>query len=170
MIFRDDDIGGATCFDLFRSVDSLFREHNVRHTVAVIAEDIEKNTPLVDYIRAHPHINVQLHCWAHGHDRETEAMTKVDPEALAADLLRGANKLHEVFGVRATVLYPPWNESNQAVVSAASQAGLKVSHKKISLEAYIRGNREQAVINFHYWSARETSLLEKALQIHAKSR
>lgn len=176
MIFRDDDISESTCLDRFKSVDSIFREYKVDHTVAVIAAGIEANTPLVDYINAHPHIKVQLHCWTHGHNRETDSMPRMGPTRLADDLANGIEKLLSVFGVRASVLYPPWNETDATVERVAGGIGLIVSHKKTSLEAFIRASGRAAggVVNFHYWSERECgpghSTLEKAVALFAKTR
>ncbi len=169
IIFRDDDIEKPTCFDLFRRADAILRERAVTHTIAVIADKIDLNPDVCDYInspRRRDGFDVQLHCWNHDHP-----LTSYTATNLEHDLGRGKAKLENLFGKPVSVLYPPWNKSSPTVIEAASRVGLAVSFEKISLSQYLRagGDVGNAVINFHYWSD-EVNLLAAAVEIYANRR
>lgn len=163
MIWRDDDIQVISDVPEFTRVDSFFKKYGVEHTIAVIAKDIENNAELVNYINANPHIKVQLHCWEH--IKFTE-----NTDILGEHLVLGIEKLKQVFNVKPTILYPPWNESNREVQVIAHRLGLKVSNQKISLTQYlkVKGSVAEDVINFHFWHDEDAMLLEPALRIYTE--
>lgn len=164
MIFRDDDPAIQTKGDKLRQfmeVDALFKNYGVTHTIALITRDIEKNTELVDYIKANPHIDVQFHCVDHidftHNQNEVEWQMKT-----------GVDTIERVFGKRPTIWFPPWNKTTEFCNSVAKKLGLKPSWVKISLDQYIRVNGHVAedTINFHFWHYGDQVNLEQALRIH----
>lgn len=158
MIWRDDDISVTTKLPPLCAVDDCFQREGMPHTIAVIAEHIETNRPLVQAILERG-MHVQLHAWIH-EDLRTHA-------AARAALPLAVERLTQVFGTRPTVLYPPWNQSNAAVEAAASALGLTVSTQKVSLDQFLRckGEVSEEVINFHYWDEAELALLPDALRL-----
>jgi peptidoglycan/xylan/chitin deacetylase (PgdA/CDA1 family) len=163
MIFRDDDISVLTDLPEFMKVDSIFKKYGVQHTIAVIVKDIENNAELVGYIKANSHIKVQLHCWEHIKFTENHDLLK---EHFALALA----KLKEVFNVTPTILYPPWNESDERVEKIARSFGLIVSTNKITLSQYLRvkGQVAEDTINFHYWHDEDAMLIDPALRIYSE--
>jgi peptidoglycan/xylan/chitin deacetylase (PgdA/CDA1 family) len=160
MIFRDDDISYLTNLEEFKKVQEIFDHNNVRHTVALICKDIDKNPELIDFIRSKD-IDVQIHCWEH------IPLTEYH-DKLIDHLSWSISTIETYFGNRPTVLYPPWNKSDSFVEAKATDLGLKVSNKKITLSKYIqfKGKVSQKVINFHYWAYEEAMLLDAAMKIY----
>lgn len=169
VVFRDDDIGfahtahkGEIVMDYdfitkkFIDIDQLFIKYGVKHTIAVIAKDIDKATELVEYIKDHPHIDVQLHCWTH------DDFTELTQTEIFDQLKKGKQILKEAFGKDVKIFYPPYNKVNDLVVRTAETLGLKTSFLKMSLQNYLNGYTND-VINFHYW-ADECKDLENALK------
>lgn len=158
MIWRDDDVGRHSRLEGLAAVDDMLREYGTRHTVAVIANEVRTKPPLIRLIRER-RMDVQLHCW--DHDDLTQS-------TLAREQLPAAVQvIEDLFGMRPTVLYPPWNRSSPEVEAAAAALGLSVSWQKISLAQYIRagGDVAERVINLHYWAPEDVVLLERALRI-----
>lgn len=165
MIWRDDDPALQTKGDKLRQfieVNELFKKYGVTHTIALITRDIEKNTELVDYIKANPIIDVQLHCVDH------IDFTHAPIERVEWQLKTGADDIERVFGKRPTTWFPTWNKTTETVNKIAAKLSLKVSYKKISLDQYIRVNGHVAedVINMHFWHYGDQINLEQALRIH----
>jgi peptidoglycan/xylan/chitin deacetylase (PgdA/CDA1 family) len=172
MIWRDDDIGAAqtnhagivipgTKLSELQAADDLFQRYGVPHTIAVIAKDLDTRPDLIDLIRERG-MNVQLHCWTH------DDLT-VD-ESARDDLERARDLVATLFGRAPAVLYPPWNRCNNHVMAAAARLGMRVSHRKVSLEQFIRfgGDVEERTVNFHHWDVDgDMQLLELALHIEA---
>ncbi len=160
MIWRDDDVSYLTDLKRFKMVHDIFNQYQVKHTIAVIAKDLEKNPELIEYIKRQDNIEVQLHCWEH--------IDFTDNAKLLHDHFRlGSKTLMDVFGKYPTILYPPWNRANEETQSIASKHGLTVSNVKISLSQYVRtmGTVGEDVVNFHYWADEEVVMLEVALKI-----
>ncbi len=149
MVFRNDDLSYLTAVNQFEEVHKLFKKYIVLHTVAVIAKDIQKNQPLIDFINS-SNIDVQVHAWEHydftlNHDK------------LRVDLPKAVKAITKYFNHAPTVLYPPWNKSDEIVEQIAKENGLTVSNKKVSLSQFTRfkGNVTEDVINFHSWALSE---------------
>lgn len=161
LIWRDDDISVDTNLEQLIRVDDILRVAGLTHTIAVIAEGFQTSTVLVDAI-VRRGMDVQLHCWRHDDLTTTPDLLK--------QLADGADMITRVFGQRPTVLYPPWNRSDERVEQAAASLGLRVSTEKVSLQQYIRvkGDVAEDVINFHYWSAEERRLLPDAVQVYQR--
>ena len=156
-IWRDDDISVRTTVAQLAAVDDLFQAVGAPHTVAIIAKDFDRARDLIAFIKER-HIIPQLHCWTHDDLTNT-------PVA-ARSLLQGVKVLEYVFGVRPTVLYPPWNRSSAKLEEYVSAFGLQVSAEKVSLDQYLRCEGDVAEpVNFHYWSAKEVALLPAALHL-----
>jgi peptidoglycan/xylan/chitin deacetylase (PgdA/CDA1 family) len=161
MIFRDDDIAVGTKMPEFEMVHDIFEKYGVKHTIAVICRDIDKNKELVDYINSHELIIPQFHCLDH--------LPYTDKHDLVRDQFREGVKIFEdAFGVKPTVFYPPWNLVDPWLVNVAIEFGMRADHEKISLHQYIRagGGVAEDTVNFHYWHHRDKFLLEPALRIH----
>lgn len=169
VIFRDDDIGFAhtahsgeivmdseKIFNDFTRIDELFIKYGVKHTIAVITEDLHKAVKLVNYIKSKSHINIQLHCNTH------EDFTTLTEKEIEQQMIRGIIKIREVFRKDVDTFYPPYNRVNESIHKAANKLMLNVSYAKTDLEGYLRGST-QKVINFHYW-ADECQHLEAALK------
>lgn len=161
-IWRDDDVGQNTRAETLAAVDDVFQRYGEPHTIAVIAAGFDLRPDLVELIRERRML-VQLHCWEHD-DLTVDAVAR-------GDLERGVEMLERLFG-RPTVLYPPWNRSNEKVEAAAERLGLAVSTRKVSLSQYIRagGDIEEGAVNFHHWHVPDAVLLERALAIAANLR
>lgn len=159
MIWRDDDISCSTLAWPLEEADAALAEYGLTHTVAVIACDLHRRPDLVETINA-CRMDVQLHCWTH----DDLTLHRVSLQNIA----RGVEMIERLFGQRPTVLYPPWNRSDDTVVEVAASLGLRVSNQKISLQAFIRagGDVAEEVVNFHYWSDEERSLLRTAARIY----
>lgn len=158
MIWRDDDIGVGTNLEALAAVDDLFQHYRQPHTVAIMAAGMDTRPDLVELIKERKMI-VALHCWRH--DKLTAS-----PQG-RADLSRAVDLLRDLFGESPTVLYPPWNKTSPEVEEAAAALGLAVSHKKISLEQFIRagGDVAETTCNFHYWHPADVLKIEPALWI-----
>lgn len=162
MIWRDDDIGHLTNLDEFRKVDAIFKDYGFRHTIAVIVKDIEKNEALVDYINTNTHIDAQVHCWNH------QELAGMDRAQLAKELSLCVWRMSEVFGKAPSVIYPPWNKTDDQLVKVAAEMGLTVKEEKLSLQQYIRvkGHVKEDTVNFHYWSYEDVLHLDAALAVY----
>lgn len=143
----------------FKEIDSLFIKYGVKHTVAIVAKDFEKAPELIEYIKAHPHIDVQLHCWQHDNYAELDYWEMLNHFDSAIMTFR------IIFNKPPLIWFPPYNKINGDCELIAYQNNLQISNKKISLSNYIAGKREPEVINFHYW-ADECKDLEAALKIY----
>lgn len=163
LIWRDDDISVRTNLRELLEVDHLLQTAGLRHTVAIIAKNLDTNPLLIAEIKSR-RMDVQLHCWDH------EDLT-VDRTALA-DLSLGVEMIERVFGERPSVLYPPWNRADGRVHEVAASLGLRVSNEKVSLNQFIRvqGDIAERVVNFHYWSEEERSLLPEAIDVFKRRR
>ena len=169
IVWRDDDVGcahinragiaipGTKLADLL-AVDDMLRRHGKAHTIAVIACGLAGNRELVELIRAREMV-VQLHCWKHD-DLTANAQARTDLE-------RAADAIFELFDARPTVLYPPWNRSSREVEEAAAALGMTVSHRKVSLDQYVRagGDVDVPTVNFHHWHVPDVILLDRALSL-----
>lgn len=164
MTFRDDDVSYQTELIWFQQVHNLFKEAIMLHTIALICKDIEKNQELIDFIKKN-NIDVQVHCWEHYDLTTNHVQANID-------LNLCVNKIEEVFGERPTVLYPPWNKTDERLEAIAKDIGLTVSTEKVSLDQYIRveGAVKEEVVNFHYWNYEDIIRLEKALEIYNSKR
>lgn len=166
MIFRDDDISVHTDLSVLKPVHGLFKKYLVMHTVAIIAKDIDMNTELIMYLKRE-NFDIQLHCFEHYN------FTEVPIDKLDIDLLRCLNMCKRCgFDPLPKTLYPPWNQTNQAVnVMAWDKHKLDVSTKKCSLSQYVsaKGNVDVDVVNFHYWDD-ECKDLEEVLRIYTSKR
>lgn len=163
MIFRDDDISWKTDLKKFVEVNNTFIEYNVKHTIAVIAKDLEKMPKdLVTYIRDSGNIQVQLHCLDHFE------LPNCSKEELLNDLGIALDEIEGILQQRPTILFPPWNKTSPMVNMVAHRLGLTVSWEKVSFSQYIktRGYVLEQVVNFHYWAYEETQFLETALRIY----
>lgn len=160
MTWRDDDIHYSTDLRLFAQTQELFNRYGVKHTIALIAKDIEKNPELIEYIMAND-IDVQVHCWEH-------VDLTLNTDILEKHLLRCMETILSVFGKIPTTVYPPWNKTDEKVNEIASDLGLVVRADKISLSAFVRTNGDvvEDTLNFHYWAPQEIILLEPALKIY----
>lgn len=158
MIWRDDDIGFATPIEALSAVDDLFQDYGVKHTIAVMAKAMDKRPELVDCILERGMI-VQLHCWTHL-DLTKDANAR-------AELAQAVEMVERLFGHPPSILYPPWNRTSDELTEAAAALGMSVSHKKISLDQFIRagGDVAEDTCNFHYWAVQDVARLDRALRI-----
>lgn len=145
--------------DRFIWVDRLLENYGVKHTIAVVARDINLAPQLVNYIRNQPNIEVQLHGWEH---RDYT----VHHDLIAEHLKLSVKEMEKHLGVRPTIWYPPWNHVDDKMREHAANIGLTISYEKISLSQYIRKETEAEVVLFHYWADEEVMLLEPALQVY----
>lgn len=159
IIWRDDDISYATDFNKFKLAHEIFKRYNVKHTIALIAKDIQKNPALISYILEN-NIDVQIHCWIH-------YRMPLHLDILEQDLISCIGAIANNFGTVPTTIYPPWNDSDEKVIKIAKSLGLEVVPEKISLGQYIRVNGDvgENTVNFHYWADDDPFLLEAALKI-----
>jgi peptidoglycan/xylan/chitin deacetylase (PgdA/CDA1 family) len=166
MIFRDDDPSLFTRgekFDQFVAFHEVFNRYNVLHTIAMITRDIEKNVPLIEYIKCQKNIDVQLHCVDHIDFTQNHHQVEWQLRTAADDIER-------IFGKRPTVFYPTWNKTDAFVDAVAGKLGLKVSWKKITLDQFIRvgGDVAEDTINMHFWHYGDQVNLEPALSLYTR--
>ena len=161
LIWRDDDIHWLTNVKEFSKVHDIFNKYKVKHTIAIIAKDFEKNVELIDYIKLQTNIDVQLHCYEH-------ISFPHNLDILKNELKLGIKKIEDVFSKKPTVVYPPWNRTNDKVQRIAELLDLKVSTIKVGLSFYLKaiGNVDENVINFHFWSTGDIIFLEQALRLY----
>ncbi len=164
MIWRDDDIWYKTTgpkLDRLLLVDDVFQRYQVPHTLAVLAARLDENMELVQAIKER-HMIVQVHGWNHD-DLSKDAQAR-------AELLPAVEMLEGLFGVRPTVLYPPWNRTCEALRETCETLGLTVSSRKLSLGQYIRfeGDLPDTTINFHFWDETEFAQIPPALALYRK--
>jgi peptidoglycan/xylan/chitin deacetylase (PgdA/CDA1 family) len=165
-VWRDDDIAVDTTGLRLRQlleVDDLFQQYNVRHTVAVIVENLWHNPDVIETILRRGMVP-QLHGWNH------DDLTK--HESARNALARAVDTLTSIFGQRPTVLYPPWNRSNGHVERAAREIGLTVETDKVSLPQFVRmmhtaSAGDRCTINFHFWAGADRRALTEALPVYA---
>lgn len=159
MIWRDDDISYETDLKKFSLTQDVFNKYGVKHTIALVCQDIEKSPELIQYILDND-IDVQIHCWDH-----TDMTLNTD--TLEVELLKCIKVITSLFGKIPTTVYPPWNKTNAKVEKIAADLNLVVRADKISLQQYIRTNGDVAedTVNFHYW-AYENERLAEALKIY----
>ena len=163
IIWRDDDIWRETKLSVLEAVDDIFQRYGVTHTIAVQAAGLEARPDLVALIKQR-RMDVQLHCWDH-HDLTADGNAR-------SDLSKAVIQIEVLFGQRPTLLFPPWNKTNDLVRAAAAKLGLTVRADKISLEAYIRaaGHVREDVVNFHHWEPNDVALLDEAFRLHERWR
>lgn len=157
IIWRGDDVQQSSDLKLFKQAHELFIKYNVLHTVALICNEIEKNKPLVKYIKQqvkNKSMDVQVHCWNHFEFPK-------DPVQVDKDLPKCIEVIKRLSGKMPDTLYLPWNKSDSVIDAIAWKHHLKSSYTKISLEQYLRGVKG-TVINWHFW-ADEVKDLEPAL-------
>jgi peptidoglycan/xylan/chitin deacetylase (PgdA/CDA1 family) len=107
---------------------------------------------------------VQLHGWQHD-DLSTS-------QRGVAELPQALKTIHDLLGVRPTILYPPWNKTSPFLEASAQRLGLRVNPVKVSLDYFIRrGGRVKnpTTLNFHYW-ADEVALLPAAFALARQPR
>ncbi len=162
MIFRDDDISRFTDMKRFKTIHQVFQEHEVIHTLAIIAKDIDKATELIQYIQDNKEqFDLQLHCWEH--------IDYSINESECYPHFRDSRKVFkEVFGEHPSVFYPPWNRGTKLIQTIAQNYRMTLSTEKISLSQYVRfnGSVKEEVVNFHYWADHEVMMLDPALRIY----
>lgn len=166
MIFRNDDLGYSTKIEDFKEAHSLFQKYGVKHTIAVIYREIEKNAELIKYINENKkEFDIAIHCLDHYDFTENHDILEMD--------LRKAMKIHKaLFGEDAKDIYAPWNKSDSVVEKIVSSLKLKLNTEKVSLTQYIKsgGFVKQEVINFHSWHFGDLILIEPALKIYTKKK
>lgn len=162
MVFRDDDISYLTKLNEFRKVHEYFEHYKVTHTLAIITNNIEKNTELVDFINNSNFIDIQVHC----HDHLDFALLSEDQ--IKEQLIKSKQVLAEVFDAVPSIFYPPFNSVNEKVIKAAKECGLETSYDKTSALYYVRHNGDviQKVLNFHYFDYVDSILVGAALKIY----
>lgn len=162
MIFRDDDIGYLTKLEEFEKVHQIFGEYDCLHTIAILTKDLHHHVRLVDYIKNQKNIDCQVHSYQHvDFSLATEKEVKFQ--------LRESKKIIEdLFGVKPTVFYPPFNTVNLKVIQIASEEGLRTSYEKVSCVYYLkhRGDVMHKVVNFHYHDTNESVLIEPVLKLY----
>jgi len=142
-------------FNRFVEVDKLFIKYGVKHTIAVICHDFYKAEKMIAYIKAHSHIDVQLHCYRH------EDYTLLDSMTIEEELIKAKFILFNIFKKMPTIFYPPFNKVEDLLIKAVKHINLETSFEKMSLNGYLKGQTKN-VINFHSW-ADECVDLEVAL-------
>ena len=142
-------------FNKFVEVDKLFIKYGVKHTIAIICHDFFKAERMIAYIKAHPHIDVQLHCYRH------EDYTLLNPIVIESELMKSKVVFLNTFVKLPKVFYPPFNKVNDELIKTVNKFKLEVSFEKMSIQGYLKG-QQQKVINFHSW-ADECVDLEEAL-------
>lgn len=169
IIWRNDDVSFKTELGQFSEVQKLFKEYIVLHTIAVICKDIQKNPELIKFINEN-NIDVQIHAWEHYDFTENH-------DKLKSDLPKCVKAITKYFNHPPSVLYCPWNKSDETVEQIAKDNGLTVSTKKVSLSQFIRfeggpwpHEEEERVINWHSWSLPELLILEDALKLYVEIR
>lgn len=158
MIWRDDDISRTTHLAHLTQVDDEFQATGERHTIACIMRDMTLRPDLIAAIKARRMLP-QLHCWTHENLTTHPAALRALPQAVRA--------MEDLFGVRPTVLYPPWNQTDERVEAMAEELGLTVACEKLSLAAYLRagGYVQEDTVNFHYWDPEDIQLIGRALRV-----
>lgn len=162
IIFRDDDISCATKVQELAFVQDIFDKYKVRHTIALIAKDIEKAPELIKFIRSKD-IDVQIHCYEH-----IDYSLEENVQFILSHLEESKAIITKYFDNIPTIVYPPWNNSCNALEEIAHSLNLEVSTEKLSLQAYIRagGGVKEKVVNFHYHASAEVMHLELALKLY----
>lgn len=163
IIWRNDDIGAETDLEALKDVHDQLVAAGQIHTVALITKNFHKNRKVIDYIKEHlKEFSIQVHC--HSHDKP---LTELTPKQLTDDLEKAVSFVIKYFGTEPHTLFPPWNKSDDNVVSAAHELQLDVSTEKVSLSQFIRvaGDIGEDVVNFHSWSMEERVLLSQALAL-----
>jgi peptidoglycan/xylan/chitin deacetylase (PgdA/CDA1 family) len=155
MIWRDDDVPRGRRIRTLLITDDVLQRFGQTHTVAIIAADLTSKVAAAIRERS---MVAQLHCWAHDDLTETPAARERLGDAV--------EKIADLTGQRPTVLYPPWNRTNEAVELAAAALGLRVCAEKLSLDQYIRfkGDVREDVVNFHHWSREDRKALRRAMR------
>lgn len=165
MIFRDDDIGYLTKIEDFRKVHEIFNEYGCVHTLAIITKDLWKHKELVKYITEQYEkgtVDCQVHCYTH------DDFASLSELQVRYQLKESKKIIEELFGIKPTGFYPPFNSVNLKVIQIASEEGLTTSTKKVSCVYYIqhKGDVMDKVINFHYHDNNESILIEPCLKIY----
>lgn len=162
-VMRDDDVGITTKLSKFQFVHEIFQKFKVKHTLALITKDIEKNEELVNYLNKYrDEFDLQLHCYEHFDYSE------LDEGELRLQFTEGLRKFIKLDFDTPTIWYPSWNRTSDLSNQIAAEFNLIPKPGKVSIDQYIRfnGDVKEDTVNFHYWYEPEVNDLYRALKIY----
>jgi hypothetical protein len=102
-IFRDDYIDKDTPLEVVKHVHNQFINSHKTHTVTVICEGMEKNTPVIQYINKTHNWDIAIHGW------EMVNYCLAPKQKISDDLDKCILKIESLFGVVPEKWYLPWN-------------------------------------------------------------
>jgi peptidoglycan/xylan/chitin deacetylase (PgdA/CDA1 family) len=166
MILRDDDIyltespnghGVYYDFEAFKRVHEFIAGKGIKHTLAIVAGEIENHPELTEYIlERKDEFEFGVHGWMH------ENYSEWPKEAIKTSLTRAVKKIEEVFE-RPKIFFPPWNKRSDAIKQACAEIGLELNEEWMTPQAALAGGEEK-IIGFHYWSEPERRCIAQILK------
>ena len=161
-ILRDDDIYLSNSprygtlyynFNEFVEVHEMIADAGFKHTLAIIASEIDKYPELTEYIKRHlSECNLEVHGWEHAD--YSKWVNKAD---ITTDMLKAEVKIKKTFGVEPTMFFPPWNRYSDIMKAGVEDSGLKF------MGDYVQFPQTGDVICFHYWNLEERNMLKEWL-------
>lgn len=143
-------------FDWFKNTVKGHEDYSF--ILAMVAEGIDKEPEWVEYIKDHPHWEVQCHGWKH------KTYTGMDGEAIKKELGDAKQKIYKNFGVVVDKFYPPKMKYNDMTREAARQVGMVETRERYTIEHFLKGEAIGAKeMYIHYWNPRHIERLWQVL-------
>ena len=117
---------------------------------------------LINYMKTAPNWDIQLHGWSH------EEYDKLPPEEIMKHLDQSIAKADELFGIKPTVWYTPWNRRNEIMEDVARSRGLTINNESYDIAKFIRevraGEYKGHSVYFHLWNKDEREKIDEMLE------
>lgn len=150
-----ESLAKKTMFEWFKEATEPFKGKPL--TLAIVAEGIDSQPGWVDYIKAHPEWEPQVHCWKH-------QTYKVLPYKEIVRLLKKAKKkIDETFGVETIEFIPPKLAYNDKTQKAAKEVGLRENRLRYTPRHWLKDKTIKSIY-FHYWDLKQIKKVKKMLK------
>ena len=167
IILRCDDFDPRINVETLKPLHEEFIKRGIPMTVSVnsaMSSRIGFDKEVIDYVNnTDPKTwDIQLHCWSH--DRYW-AMTYIDLYAyIYANLMKTKQ---DFIHANPTILYPPWNESNDIMENVCRVLGLKIVNFRRTLREFVTWNFQNKEMEegyvWHWWTKDDRDIIPQAL-------
>jgi peptidoglycan/xylan/chitin deacetylase (PgdA/CDA1 family) len=117
---------------------------------------------LIDYMKMSPNWDIQLHGWAH------DDYSKLPRWRIDEDIRNAISKSEELFGIKPTVWYPPWNCYSEDMKWVANKYNLIIDNESYDISKFIRevkaGTYTGHSVYFHLWSKDEREKIPEMIE------
>lgn len=130
VIFRLDDVGFGSISALITIMDVfLMKNHNL--SLGLVMNPVDRERLLVEKIQYGKNqglFELVLHGWDHAD------YAKLNEKVQEDSLYKGAEKMHNLFGVSSKTFIPPYNSFNNSTLKAMNNIGIKIISSTLNYE------------------------------------